>query len=211
VSQSFPPPSTSRVEAFSDGFIAIAITLLVLQVQVPEAPRGKLVSMVAAQWPSYVGYVVTFLTIGIIWINHHAAFDRVTTVDRNLLFLNLVLLAAIAFVPFPTAVLAHYLQKGRDAGIAAALYSVNMMAIAGSFALIWIYLARHGDLLAPGFTPDRARLAVRRAGLGTVAYAASIAVAVVAPAACLPIYAAVALYFVAPGRHTRLGLPSSPT
>src|SRR5436309_13539589 len=96
---------TNRVEAFSDGVLAMAITLLILEISVPDVKGDDLLDALGHQWPSYVAYVVSFLTIGIMWVNHHALFDHIRIVDRGLLFVNLFLLLAIAFVPFPTALL----------------------------------------------------------------------------------------------------------
>ena len=103
-------PSTDRLEMFSDGVLAIAITLLILEVQVPHVGRGGLWSALGHLWPSYSAYLVSFATIGIMWVNHHAMFERIAHTDRGLLYLNLALLGAIAFLPFPTAVLAQYVR-----------------------------------------------------------------------------------------------------
>ena len=97
--------STSRLEAFSDGVFAIAATLLVLELHVPATGTGPLWPQIVAQWPSYACYVVSFLTIGIIWVNHHALFALIVKVDLPMLLLNLLLLMIIALLPFPTALL----------------------------------------------------------------------------------------------------------
>ena len=98
--------SKSRLEAFSDGVFAIAVTLLVLQIEIPGA-GGDLAHEVGQLWPSFASYVVSFFTIGIIWVNHHTIIRRIAQVDRTLLFLNLNLLLWVAFIPWPTALLAH--------------------------------------------------------------------------------------------------------
>lgn len=196
--------TTSRLEAFSDGVLAIAITLLILEVKVPilEAPGG-LAHALAEQWPSYATYALTFAVIGIMWVNHHALFERIGATTRSLMYLNLLLLGAIAFLPFPTALLSHYLlHGGEDARVAAAAYSVNALIIALSFSALWAYLARTPAVLAPGFTTDMARAALARAGMGPAVYAVTIVLAFINPIACLIGHALVALYFVLPGRHT---------
>src|SRR4051794_19079406 len=100
---------TGRVEAFSDGVFAIAITLLVLDVRVPEdLEHGGLWRALGHIWPSYAGYAVSFFAIGIMWVNHHDLFSTVARVDRRLLFLNLAILGLIGFLPFPTAILARF-------------------------------------------------------------------------------------------------------
>lgn len=104
---------SGRVEAFSDGVFAIAITLLILEIKVPEGAGEHLWTALGAQWPSYAAYVVSFLVIGIMWANHHTVFGYVARVDRTLLFLNLLLLLVVAALPWPTALLAEYLREGR--------------------------------------------------------------------------------------------------
>jgi uncharacterized membrane protein len=186
---------TSRTEAFSDGVFAIAITLLIIEVRVPGSRAGHLAGDLANQWPSYAAYVVSFAIIGIIWVNHHDIFERITTVDRPLLFLNLLLLLTVAFLPFPTALLGEYIRQGDNAHIAAAVYGANMTLIGLAFIAIWTYLARVPALLAPGFGADAARRARRAAIIGPVVYGLSIVLAFASPVACLIVYAALALYF----------------
>ena len=99
--------SPERFSAFSDGVIAIAITLLILEIKVPEAERGGLGHELTQLWPSYIAYAVSFLTIGIMWVNHHNFSRRLVAVDHGLLYLNLAALGAISFIPFPTAVIAE--------------------------------------------------------------------------------------------------------
>src|ERR1041385_8087175 len=96
--------STGRLEAFSDGVFSIAATLLVLELHVPDIGSG-LGQALLAQWPSYLTYVTSFATIGIIWVNHHSLFEHVRQVDRPLLFLNLLLLITGSLIPFPTSLL----------------------------------------------------------------------------------------------------------
>ena len=114
----------ARLEAFSDGVLAIAITLLVIEIHPPELHQGqRLAQALGAQWPSYVAYLVSFLTIGVIWLNHHRVFTQVVGVDGPLLVLNLNLLLWTGLIPFPTAVVAEHLGDGGEAAqTAAALY-----------------------------------------------------------------------------------------
>src|SRR5437899_5745321 len=122
-----------RLEAFSDGVLAIAITLLVLDLTVPlrnELHGESLALALGHQWPNYCAYAVSFLVIGIIWVNHHAMFAMVARTDRWVLFANLLLLMVVAAIPFPTRLLAEYLTAaGRDAHVAAAVYSATMLAM----------------------------------------------------------------------------------
>ena len=100
---------TTRLETFSDGIFAIAATLLVLELGVGNA--GDLGSELLKIWPSYLAYVTSFLIIGVIWLNHHHCVSLISRVDRPFLFINMLLLLTVAFIPFPTKLVAHYLQK----------------------------------------------------------------------------------------------------
>ena len=116
--------STNRLESFSDGVFAVAITLLVLGIDVPDVgPNGSLGHALAANWPQYAAYVVSFLTIGIIWINHHAMISRLRAADHVILILNLLLLMAIAVLPFVTDLVAAYLRHPDGRSFAAVLYA----------------------------------------------------------------------------------------
>src|SRR5215468_10382952 len=103
---------SGRLEAFSDGVFAVAITLLALNLAVPGPGHGPLAEQLASHWPVFVAYVVSFLTIGIIWVNHHALFRNFAKVDRPVLFLNLLLLFFIVSIPFAAATIADYLTRG---------------------------------------------------------------------------------------------------
>jgi uncharacterized membrane protein len=185
----------TRLEAFSDGVFAIAITLLIIEVRVPDSHAGDLARDLANQWPSYAAFVVSFAIIGIIWVNHHDIFERIVIVDRSLLFLNLLLLLTVAFLPFPTALLGDYIREGDNAHIAAAVYGANMTLIGLAFIAMWTYLIRVPTLLTPEVGVEGARRARRAAMIGPVVYALTIPLAFVSPVACLLAYAALALYF----------------
>jgi uncharacterized membrane protein len=185
----------TRLEAFSDGVFAIAITLLIIEVRVPDSAAGELARDLANQWPTYAAYVVSFAIIGIIWVNHHDIFERIITVDRPLLFLNLLLLLTVAFLPFPTALLGDYIREGDNAHVAAAIYGANMTMIGLTFIAMWTYLVRVPSLLTLGLGAEGARRARRAAIVGPVLYGLTIPLAFVSPVACLIVYAALALYF----------------
>jgi uncharacterized membrane protein len=128
--------SKGRVEAFSDGVIAVAITLLSLDLHVPSTSAdGSLAHRLGMQWPSYVAYIVSFLTIGIIWINHHAMLRRIVGVDHAILVLNLLLLMTICVLPFSTSLMATYLREPHGENLAAAVW-------AGSFLLMSVAFSR---------------------------------------------------------------------
>jgi len=204
---SFSSPTTQRLEAFSDGVIAIAITLLVLTLHVPHVKDGRLFDALVDDWTSYAAFVLSFAVIGIMWVSHHSMFERIKAVDRPLMFLNLVLLLGIAFLPFPTSLLATYVRDGgSNAHIAAATYSTAMLAIGLAFLGMWARLARHRELLVDGISPERMRLAVRRSFVGPIVYGATIGLAFISAAACFVVYALVAVYF-AKGPSSRVATP----
>jgi uncharacterized membrane protein len=191
-----PSATTQRLEAFSDGVIAIAITLLVLNIKVPNARSGQLLDSLANQWPSYVAFVLSFVVIGIMWVSHHSMFERIAQVDRGLLFVNLTLLLGIAFLPFPTSLLANYVQDGgSDAHIAAAVYSATMALIGVAFVELWRHLIRHPNLLVKGIEPSLLRRSLKRSLVSPIVYGLSIGLAFISAAACFVVYALVAIYF----------------
>jgi uncharacterized membrane protein len=142
--------NTGRLETFADGVFAIAITLLVLGISLP-APNTALWNALLAQWPALVAYVVSFLTIGIMWASHHQMFTVIGRSNMTFAFINVVFLMVIAFVPYPTEVLAQRIASGVDATGATFLYGAVMVAIAIMFNVIWTYAAGGGvRLLRPG-------------------------------------------------------------
>jgi uncharacterized membrane protein len=191
-----PSATTQRLEAFSDAVLAIAITLLVLEISVPESRAGNLFEDLLDAWPSYVAFILSFVVIGIMWVSHHSMFERIARVDRGLLFMNLLLLLGIAFLPFPTALLASYAEEGgSNASVAAAVYSATMVAIGLAFTAMWMYLDRHRDLLIEGIDPSLLRRSVHRSFVGPVVYGLSIGLAFISALACFAVYAGVAVYF----------------
>src|SRR5919206_118934 len=134
---------TGRVEAFSDGVFAIAITLLILAVGIEESiGEGSVSQRLLDLWPAYIAYAVSFLTVGIMWVNHHQVFRHFERVDRPLLLLNILLLLCISFTPFPTRVVADHATNGADREAAAVLYGGTMTLTAICFFAVWIYGSR---------------------------------------------------------------------
>jgi uncharacterized membrane protein len=129
---------SARIEAFSDGVFAIAITLLILELKVPHPGEGPLAARLAEQWPSYAAYLTSFATIGIMWVNHHRLFHLIHRVDHTLLVLNGLLLLGISIVPFPTALMAAYLGAPGQT-LAALVYSGTYFYIAIAFNALWRY------------------------------------------------------------------------
>jgi uncharacterized membrane protein len=187
---------TDRLEIFSDAVIAIAITVLVLDIKVPNSREGQLAHDLWQRWPSYVAYVLSFAVIGIMWVSHHSMFERIHHVDRRLLFLNLWLLLGIGFLPFPTALLAEYArQGGANSHAAAAIYSATMMFIGFAFLSIWVHLARHPYLLEGRASSASLRRSIHLSLVSPVVYGASIGLAFLSAEACFVVYGLAALYF----------------
>jgi uncharacterized membrane protein len=191
--------STNRLEAFSDGVFAIAITLLVLDIHVPEPGSGDLGHELLAQWPSYAAYVISFITIGIIWINHHAAFSRLRAVDHSILILNLLLLLSVGILPFTTSLMATYLKEGSGEGLAAAIYGASFLVMGGFFVLAnRQILLRRPRLLREPIAPEAARRTLQFAALGQIPYGLAVVLAFVSPYITLVICAACAVYYALP-------------
>lgn len=134
---------TVRIEAFSDGVFAIAITLLVIEVKVPSHEHVDRIGLMLALleiWPSYLGYLTSFATILVIWVHHHWIFSLITKYDHGLFYLNGLLLLFVTFIPFPTALLSEYLLH-RDARVAASFYTGVFLAISISFDILWRHVS----------------------------------------------------------------------
>ena len=192
--------STNRLEAFSDGVLAVAITLLVLNINVPDpADTRHLGSALLSQWPIYVAYVTSFVTIGIIWINHHAMIGRLREVDHAILFWNLLLLLSVGVLPFATSLVATYLKLGSGQHLAAAIYSGAMLVMSLMFsALNRQILLVKPDMLTVELPEERRRAIFKRAVTGIVPYALALALAPVSAYATLAICAAIAVFYATP-------------
>jgi uncharacterized membrane protein len=186
----------SRLEAFSDGVLAIAITLLVIDIHPPELGEDQtLAHALWAQWPSYAAYLVSFLTIGVIWLNHHRVFTQVARVDGPLL-LNLNLLLWTALIPFPTAVVAEHLRDGGEAArTAAALYSGVLLLMGVAFGALFAWVTHTDRLLGRLPPPGVVRAARRRFLLGLVVYAAALALSWVSAPLAVALCGLMALYY----------------
>jgi uncharacterized membrane protein len=191
---------TGRVEAFSDGVMAIAITLLVLDLKVPStaevSDQGSLLAALLSHWPSYLAYLAAFLTIGIIWLNHRSFVDRINRFDTRMQWLNLALLLGVATLPFPTALMAAYIgTAGPAAGTAAAVYGLLSVGTALPWIFMWRHLVDHPDLLEPPFDAAFARAELKRGSIGPVIYAFAVPIALVAPTVALVFYVGIAVLY----------------
>ncbi len=190
---------TARIEAFSDGVFAIAITLLVLDMKVPRAlDDGRtLASALGAMWPTYLAFVTSFSTILIMWINHHRMFTLIGRADDRLMFYNGLLLLGVTIVPFPTALVAEYLRHDGQK-TAAALYNGTFIFIAICFNLLW-RTAAVGDRL---LYAHASRQAVQRIfdayRYGPLWYVIAFILAFVSVTASLVVNLALAIFFARP-------------
>lgn len=188
---------TGRLETFADGVFAIAITLLVLAIRLP-APEEPLGPALIRQWPEFAGYVVSFLTIGIMWVQHHRLFTLIRRSNSTFAMINVIFLMFIAFVPFPTAVLAQRLGTGVDEVGATLLYGATMTAIAAMFNAIWRYgSARGGHLLVATISASR-RAEARGYRWGVPIYALITLLAFINPLVSLAGFGLFAAYWALP-------------
>ncbi len=196
-----------RAESFSDGVFAVAITILVFNL-LPIADKTAGIGAgtvtltarhLAHYWASYLAYVVSFLTIGIMWLNHHTMLSQVTRVNRTVLVLNLFLLMGVVAIPFPTALVANHLT-GRDGGggqatVAAVTYGLVMIAISIGFGSMWVYISAHQHAL--GGRPVRTRrFSTVRFTAGNAGYVAGTLIALISPVAALIIFGLLAVYYL---------------
>ena len=189
---------TGRVEAFSDGVFAIAMTLLVLNVKVPNTDQpGQLGSLLWQQWPSYLAFVISFAFIGIMWVNHHRLFVHIRRIDHMLLVLNGALLLGVTAVPFPTAVLAQYLGKA-DEKAATMLYAGTYVVVAIFFNVLWRYAASGHRLLGEEVDEAEVNRITRQYAYGPLLYLACFVLAYINVAASLALNVALAIFFALP-------------
>lgn len=196
------PSETSRIEAFSDGVFAIAATLLILDVKIPPPSQANLVAQLKQQWPSYFAFLLSFLFIGIMWINHHRLFTHIKRTDNGLLILNLLLLLGICAVPFPTAVLAIHLQS-TGAHTAAVLYNGSYLVIALFFNLLWRYAVSRN--LLDRTTQASADAISKQYVVGPLLYLVCFGLVWISIGLSLALNAALAIFFAIPPRPREPG------
>ena len=200
---------SSRLEAFSDGVIAVAITLLVLTIKIPGPGAGgslpddnRLWQTLLDEWPTLLAFATSFLTVGIIWINHHRLFHYIKRTNTGLLLLNLLLLFVIVIIPVPTSLLAEYLGRP-DQHAAAQLYSGALLALACCFNLVWRYATYHGRLLDKDADMRAVKAISRQYIFGPLLYILAFAMAWVYPSASIGLDLLFALFFALPPRLPR--------
>jgi uncharacterized membrane protein len=195
---------TGRIEAFSDGIFAVAITLLILNIHIPIPKEGEIFTddgtlgkALLNDWPVYLAFVTSFLTIGIMWVNHHRLFNFIKSSDDALLVLNLLLLMFIVFVPFPTSLLAKYITPGNS--LPAEIYSGTYVILAICFNLLWGYASHRNQLIDKKADPQMVRAITRQYRFGPLLYLIAFGLAFVSAPASIVWNLLLALFYALPG------------
>ncbi len=205
--------STGRLEAFSDGVFAIAITLLVIELHMEEE-GGSLLDRLGDQWPSYAGFLISFVTIGVMWINHHAMFKQILRVDHGLLVANLGLMLSITFLPFPTKILGDAFGHGSadDRRTAVVFYSLVMVFNAFTFISVWLWASRGNRLINPRTPAATVKARTRRFLPGMPVYIATAIIGFIFPYAGLITLGVLAIFYLLPyggDQDNHAGTPSA--
>ncbi|GAC1390252.1 MAG: TMEM175 family protein [Ktedonobacteraceae bacterium] len=195
--------STNRIEAFSDGVFAVAITLLVLNLQVPQITSSlvssELVPKLGELWPKLLSYALSFVIVGIYWVAHHNTFHSINRSDRNLLWLNILLMMCIVFIPFPTALLGQYPEQQ----ISVIVYGVTLIITGLVLQLLWWYATSNYRLVSKEIDPQLVRMAARRNLTAPFIYLLAIGISFLSVQASLILFVLVPVYYVFPGRIDR--------
>lgn len=186
---------TSRIEAFSDGVFAIAATLLVLEIGVGPTSGARLGHELVRIWPSYLSYVTSFVTIGIIWINHHHNMRAIGRADRPFMFINLLLLLDVAFIPFPTKLVADYLQRGGERSAVIA-YAATLLVMSVLYTIWWRYARTGRRLIAPDVAEAELRAIDRGFAPGLPLYLVVFLLAFFSPLAAVILTLALAAFYL---------------
>ena len=187
------------METFSDGVFAIAATLLVLEIGIGTAQEQHLGQALLDLWPSYLAYATSFMIIGIIWVNHHECVACMSRVDRTMLFINIVFLMVVSFIPFPTKLVADHLQKpGEHAAVYA--YALVLLLMAILYNVWWRY-ARHNRRPIANDVPQARVDAISRAFVpGVPLYLLFLIVSIVSPLAAVVLTLLLAVFYIPAGR-----------
>ena len=189
--------SPSRLETFADGVFAIAATLLILNVDAQvNNGAGPIGERLLEIWPSYIAYAVSFFTIGIIWSNHHTVMNQLGRVDRTFLMLNVFLLMCVAFLPFPTRLIAEHLRNRHELEPAALAYGATMTVMAIAYITLWLYASHKGRLLRADSDPRTVSGITRSYLPGTPLYLTATLIAFASPLASVALFGAIALFYL---------------
>lgn len=197
--------SISRLEAFSDGVLAIVVTLLILDIHVPPHDEGRLAAELGHQWPQYLAYLVSFFVVGVIWLNHHATVNLLARADHGTQVLNLLVLLPVSVLPWPTAVLADYARSPShaDQRVAVLLYGATSTCMACAFNVFWRRLLRHPELLREGVSRDLLAVRNRRYAIGLAVYPVATLLGLVSLTLFLAVMLALALLYLLPTPEVR--------
>jgi uncharacterized membrane protein len=190
----------NRLESFSDGVFAVAITLLVLEIAVPQGDH--LWHKLGHEWPSFASFFISFWVIGIIWVNHHGVIDHLKRTDRGVLYLNLFVLMSVVLIPFATALMAEHLNSTDDENVAAAVYAASFVLMGISYSVLWEYITRHREKLGVGLSDEEVRRRSLAFQIGAPVYLLAVAVAFISPVAVLLIIGALAVYYMVAGMRS---------
>jgi uncharacterized membrane protein len=195
-----PGLRTARLEALSDGVFAIALTLLVLEIAVPGDAGRHLLRALARLWPSYLAYVVSFATIGAVWLGHNAITEYLERVNAGFVRLNLLVLLFVSFLPLPTRLFADYIGETNPERVAATIYGVSLLLVSSLLMVLWRYALRD-RLVRPDARDEELQLLTRRLTPGLTAYLVLIVAGLFVPVVAVAGYLAIALYLIIPLRH----------
>ena len=185
------------MDAFSDGVFSIATTLLVLELSVPAGSGDHLLRAFAEQWPSYLAYVVSFATIGGVWVAHSVITEYLELADAVLVRLNLLLLMVVSFLPFPTRLLAEYIRENRPERVAATIYGITLLLAATMVSVLWRYAVSR-RLVHPDSADLELQMITKRLTPGLAGYVALIIVGLFLPLVAVFGYLAIALNILTP-------------
>jgi uncharacterized membrane protein len=188
---------TTRTEAFSDGVFAIAITLLVLEIGIPAASEGDLLKALVDQWPSYLAYLVSFSTIGAIWLKHTVITDYLDRATAGLIRLNLLLLLVVSFLPFPTRLVGEHIRADEAERVAVTAYGINLLLASLVIGAMWRYAVRE-HLVRRDATDEDVAMVGKQLVPSLAFYAVMIALGLFAPVLAVLGYLVIALYIIVP-------------
>jgi uncharacterized membrane protein len=196
--------STGRLEAFSDGVFAIAVTLLVLDIAVSADAGKHLLRAVGDLWPSYLAYVASFSTIGAAWLGHNAITEYLERTDAAFVRLNLLLLLVVSFLPFPTRLFADYIGQDSSERVAVTIYGISLLLASTLLLVLWRYAVR-GHLVRPDTADEEIQLLTQRLTPGLAGYLVLIIAGLFLPILAVIGYLAIALYYIVPSRRLSAG------
>jgi len=195
--------TTQRIEAFSDGVFAIAITLLILEIRLPhtDATHGSVAAALVSLWPSYFAYIFSFVMIGIYWVNHHYIFNIYQKTDHVFNLLNVFFLMCISFLPFPTAVLGEHLLDVKEQKTVIIFYVLGLMLPAASWFLKWLYASSNYRLIDSRLSPRFVDHLTKQYGFSVIFYLLALVISVIQPVVGLAIAVGLTFLYLLPSKQ----------